>query len=359
MLHALVMAGGGGTRFWPRSRHRKPKQFLAMGGERTLLQLAVDRLEGPVACERVWIITGAAHVAETAGQLPQISPERIVGEPVGRDTAACIGLGAALVRLTDPDAVMVVTPADHIIEPTAEFHRAVHAAALLVQEHPNALVTFGIPPTFPATGYGYIHRGQSLGSRQGVEVFQVQSFVEKPAFDLAQRYLQGGQHYWNGGIFVWRANAILDQLRQRKPRLHEAVVRVADAWNTPRRQEILHAEYEALEKVSIDYAVMQEAPEVLVVQTPFRWDDVGSWLALERMNPQDAHGNTILARHCGIATSRCVVVADAGHLVGTVGVQDLLIIQDGDATLVAHRGHEADIKTLVERLKQLGLGNYT
>jgi mannose-1-phosphate guanylyltransferase len=359
MLHAMIMAGGGGTRFWPRSRQRRPKQFLTVGGDRTLLQQAHDRIEAagfPAA--NTWVITGAAHVAETAAQLPGLAAGQIVGEPTGRDTAACIGLGSALIAAADPDAVMLVSPADHVIEPVGEFRRAVHVAAQMATEHPEALVTFGIVPTFPATGYGYIHRGAQVAQRQGISVFAVARFREKPHADLAEQYFAAGDYFWNSGIFVWKAATVLTALRQHKPALHDAIQRIAAAWGTPRRDEVLRTEYPSLEKTSIDYAVLEHARQVLVVQAPYRWDDVGSWLALERMNPQDADRNTVLAEHCGLSTKGCVIVGEPGHLIATLGVQDLLIIQDGDSTLVAHRRDEGNVRLLVDELKKKGLEKY-
>ena len=358
MLHALIMAGGGGTRFWPRSRQRRPKQFLALGGERSLLQQAVDRVEGPASPGQVWVITAAGHRDEVARQLPDLAAEHIVGEPCGRDTAACAGLGAALIAREDPDAIIVVTPADHVIEPVQEFRRAVHVAARMAEEQPGALVTCGIPPTYPATGYGYIHRGKEAARRQGIAVYRVQAFREKPSHDRAERFVASGEYFWNSGIFIWRAAAILAELQAQQPALADALRRIADAWPTPRRQEVLEREYRALPRLSIDYAVMEHAREVLVVQAPYRWDDVGSWLALERLHPQDADGNTVLARHCGLDTRRCLIVADPGQLVATVGVSDLLIVQDGDAILVADRRQEGAVKALVEALRQRGLEAY-
>jgi mannose-1-phosphate guanylyltransferase len=358
MLHAVIMAGGGGTRFWPRSRQQRPKQFLALVGERTLLQQAGDRVETLVAPEQTWVITGEKYAAETNAQLPQLSRDRIVGEPFGRDTAPCVGLGAALIARHDPEAIMLVTPADHVIEPAGEFRRAVQAAVQAVQDKPAALVTFGIPPTFPSTGYGYIHRGPNLAQRQGVSLFRVKSFKEKPVPDIAEQYFASGEYYWNSGIFVWKAATILAALGRECPALHAAVRRIADAWDTPNRQQVLTREYEGLNRISIDYAVMEKAPEVLVVHAPFQWDDVGSWLALERMHPQDADRNTILARHCGLKTQRCVIVGDSERLITTVGVSNLLIIQDGNATLVADRRDEGTIKELVALMQSKGLEAY-
>jgi mannose-1-phosphate guanylyltransferase len=358
MLHALIMAGGGGTRFWPRSRQKRPKQFLTLTSERTLLQEAFDRIEAQVPATATWVITSAAHQQETARQLPQLEPEHIIGEPCGRDTAACIGLGAALIARQDASAVMLVMPADHRIEPTEEFRRAVHVAAQLAEEHPTALVTFGIRPTYPATGYGYIQRGPEIANRQGILIHRVESFREKPSHDVAERLLASGDYQWNSGIFVWKTATILNALKERQPKLFTAVQRIAAAWPTAERPAAFRREYEALDRISIDFAVLEQAKDVLTVQAPYQWDDVGSWLALERLHPQDADGNTVLATHCGLNTTSCVLVADAGHLIATVGVRDLLIVQDGDATLVADRRDEGAVKQLVELLKKRGLEKY-
>jgi mannose-1-phosphate guanylyltransferase len=359
MLHAMIMAGGGGTRFWPRSRQARPKQFLDMGGERTLIQQALDRAE---ACalppERCWVITGRAYEEETQKQLPSLPADHIIGEPCGRDTAPCVGLGAALIARRDPDAVMVVTPADHVIEPLREFGRAVQVAAAMAEEHPSSIITFGISPTFPSTGYGYIHRGTQLAQRQGISVYRVAEFKEKPKPDVAERFFHSGEFFWNSGIFVWKAATVLAALKQNKPALHDAVCRIADAWDTGRRVEMLNREYPTLEKVSIDYAVMEQAKDVLVVQAPYKWDDVGSWLALERLNPQDGQGNTVQGTLVPIETHNCVIVGEPDRVIATIGVSDLLVIQDGACTLVAHRSRESDVKLIVEELRKRGLGQH-
>jgi mannose-1-phosphate guanylyltransferase len=331
---------------------------LTLAGDRSLLQQAMDRIEALVPAENTWVITGEMYRAETAHQLPGLTEDHIVGEPCGRDTAPCVGLGAALVQRSDPGAVMIVTPADHVIEPVQEFRRAAHVAAQMAEEHPSALVTFGIPATFPSTGYGYIQRGTGVDVRQGIGVFRVQKFHEKPNAESAEQFVASGQYYWNSGIFVWKAATVLEALRQQRPALHAAVSRIAAAWDTPQRDEVLRLEYAAVERVSIDYAIMEHAREVLVVQAPYRWDDVGSWLALERMNPQDAEGNTVKALHCGLKTKGCVVVADGDHLVATIGVENLLIIQDGNATLIADRRDESNVKLIVDLLKKKGLEKY-
>lgn len=362
MLHAMIMAGGGGTRFWPRSRVKRPKQFLTFSGHRTLLQSTVDRVAAQIPPERTWVVTGEQYAAETAIQLPELSHDHIVGEPEGRDTAACVGLGAAIIAKADPDATIAVMPADHVIEPEREFQRALHAAEQFLADEPDKLVTFGIRPTFPSTGYGYIKRGPSAGTRQGVSASRVEVFKEKPPFPTAEEYVASGEYDWNSGIFVWKPRTILGELKARKPEIHAVVTKIADAWGTPDFHEVFHATYKQAEKKSIDYAVMQDAAKegkVLVLAAPYTWDDVGSWLALERRNPQDADHNTVQANHCGIDTSKCVIVGDPKTLIATYGVSNLLVIQDGDAILVADRKHEDKVKEIVDALKKSNRGEYT
>jgi mannose-1-phosphate guanylyltransferase len=355
MLHTLIMAGGGGTRFWPRSRQDRPKQFLNLAGEGTLLQQALERIEALTDSARTWVITADRYRPEVKRQVPRLLFEQIVGEPIGRDTAACIAVGAALIARQDPQATMLVMPADHLIEPAQEFRRAVQAAQSLLDDRPGALITFGIRPTFPATGYGYIHAGQQLGQRQGVTAYLGLGFREKPAVDLAEQMLNTGSYFWNSGIFFWRAETILESLKINCPQLHAAAQRIVGAWGSAQWESVLSREYHALERISIDYAVMERAREVLIVEAPFRWDDVGSWLSLERLYPQDADGNTILAQHCGLNTKNCLVAADPDKIITTVGVDNLLIVQDGDAILVADRRDEGAIKQLVELMRKKSL----
>jgi mannose-1-phosphate guanylyltransferase len=351
MLHVMIMAGGGGTRFWPRSRNRHPKQFLNFSGQRTLLRGTLDRILPIVSPERIWVITGEAYVSETAQQLPELASDQIVGEPFRRDTAPCVGLGAALIAARDPDATMLVMPADHLIEPEREFHRAVHAAEQFADTHPEALFTFGIPPTSPSTNYGYIHRGEKLSTSNGVPLFRVKAFKEKPKEDVARQLLATGEYDWNSGIFVWKVLTILDQLKANRPDIYAAVVKIAEAWGTPQRLNVFRTQYEAIKGISIDFAVMETAPSRMVLQAPYQWDDVGSWLALERHNPQDAAGNTVQGQHLGIDTKNCVIAAEGSHLIATINVSDLLIVQVGDATLVARKQDEARVKEIVEALK--------
>lgn len=347
----MIMAGGGGTRFWPKSRNARPKQFLSFAGDKSLLRGTLERTLPIVSVDRTWVITGETYVSETAAQLPELDSNRIVGEPFRRDTAPCVGLGAALIAKQDPNAIMVVIPADHLIEPEREFHRTIHAAVQFAEQFPKALFTFGIKPTNPSTNYGYIQRGTQVSTHNGVPLFEIKAFKEKPKEDVARDFLATGEYDWNSGIFVWKAKTILDQLEVNRPEIHAAVTQIANAWETPQRLSVFQKEYEAITGVSIDYAVMETAPERMVLQASYQWDDVGSWLALERHNPQDATGNTVQGRHLGIDTKGCVIAAEGNHLIATINVSDLLIVQVGDATLVARKQDEARVKEIVERLK--------
>lgn len=357
-IYGLIMAGGGGTRFWPRSRQKLPKQFLNLQGEGSLLQQTAQRLEGLVPSSHLIVITAKDHVERTQLQLPELEEDQVVGEPTGRDTAPCVGLAAALVYRKNPDAILITCPADHVIEPAASFRKALHAACLMVEEHPNAFVTLGIPPTFPSTGYGYIHRGEAMPARLGVEASRVRAFREKPPADTAKEYVQTGEYYWNAGIFVWKAKAVLDALATHRPALYAGVNEIASAWNTPVRDSVLERVFPTLDKISVDYALLEKHPETLVLRSPFTWDDVGSWLALERLHPQDAEGNTVQGHHVGIRTKNCVISAQPGTLVTTLGVEDLLIIQDGECLLVARKPEESNVKQIVEELKTRNLGKH-
>jgi mannose-1-phosphate guanylyltransferase len=354
MLHAMIMAGGGGTRFWPRSRNARPKQFLSFSGTRSLLQGTLDRLQAVIPAARQWVITGADYIDETATQLPELTKSHIVGEPFRRDTAPCVGLGAALIAKSDPDATIVVMPADHLIEPEREFHRAIHASEQFAEEYPECLFTYGIPPTFPSNGYGYIHRGAPVGERSGISLFVVKEFKEKPDTETATAMLESGEYEWNSGIFVWKAKTILAALHKTRPDIHDACMRIAAAWDTPDGLPTFRKEYEAIKGTSIDYAVMQDAGKaglVRMLRAPYTWDDVGSWLALERHNPQDAKGNTVQGESLLIDTSGCVVSAEPGNMIAAIGVDDLVIIQAGNATLVARKSDEARVKEIVDQLK--------
>ena len=347
MLHAVVMAGGAGTRFWPLSRMAIPKQLLSFGGDRSLIQQAIDRLDSLVPVDNISIITNQSLVSAIEDQLPALSRNSIIGEPAKRDTAPCIGLAAGLIAAEDPDATMIVMPSDHIIQPVEAFHEAVTKAHNLVEQDPSRLITFGITPNRPAETYGYIQRGESVNS----DVFRVEQFKEKPVVDTAKRYLDEGGYYWNSGIFVWKARAILEALEQYQPDMILHINRIVQRRGEADFHDVIEQEFTAIEGISIDYAVMEHHANVLVIEAPFEWDDIGSWQALSRLFPTDANNNTVVGKHVGIQTTNSIIQSSKDHLVATIGVSDLIVVHTEDATLVANKQEEESVRKLVRLLE--------
>lgn len=278
MLHGVIMAGGSGTRFWPASRRSRPKQLLTLAGERSLIQATLDRCRPWIPPDRMWVVTGALLAEETARQLPEIPRDQILVEPCGRNTAPCVGLAAVRLAARDPDATMLVLPADHVIQTSQQFRDGVEAARQLVERDPGRLVLFGVKPSFAATGYGYIERGEALAGELGA--FDVRAFREKPDATTAAGYVESGQFYWNCGIFCWRASRILAGLERHEPEIYSHLRTLRDVADTPRWEPAVAAEFPLMKSISIDYAVLERDANLCVLEAPFGWDDVGSWLAL-------------------------------------------------------------------------------
>ena len=364
MLHAVIMAGGAGTRFWPESRGARPKQLLPLAGPRTMIQATFDRLAGLIPPERTLVVTNERLAAAIAEQLPELPRTRILGEPCRRDTAPCIGWAALTALRDDAEATLVVLPADHVIYPTPVFQAAVRQAAALVEESPGRIVTFGIPPTYPAESFGYIHRGELLPTKLAAAgeklagVYSVRRFREKPNAAVAREYLAAGGFYWNSGIFVWRASTILEAIARHQPDMHRRLQTISVAAGTRSEAEVLQREFAAIRGISIDYAVMEQADDVAVIEAPFSWDDLGSWQALARLRGEDADGNTVAADFQGIDTQHSILRGPAGHLIVTLGVSDLIVVHTPDVTLVADRRREESIRQLVKLLEERGLTEY-
>lgn len=359
MLHAIIMAGGSGTRFWPASRRARPKQLLALDGEATMIESTLKRLSGLVAAENTRVLSSELLVDPITQLLPELPTANILGEPCRRDTAPCIGLAAELVLAADPDGIMLVMPSDHRIAALGEFQSAIQHATRCLDDNPAKIVTFGIPPSYPAESFGYIERGAPLDALQdGPLTFEVERFREKPDLTTAKEYLESGQFYWNSGIFVWRAATILEALGTYQPELREHLRTIGKAIGSADYAKVLDREFHAIQGISIDYAVMEHYPSVLVIEAPFDWDDVGNWQSLERIHGQDERGNTVVGQHIGIETEGTIVSGSDDHLVVTVGMENCIVVHTADATLVARRNDEAALRQVVEQLKQRDLDEY-
>jgi mannose-1-phosphate guanylyltransferase len=346
------MAGGAGTRFWPLSTDQKPKQFLKLFGEESLLQKSLTRLEGLIPPERVLVLTSEAFVPLVREQLPGLPPENVIGEPLRRDTAAAICLGAVLCLRRFGHGVMAVFSADHLIEPVDLFQKALASAARAARTS-GALYTLGVPPTYPAVGYGYMEKGEMLEEDDGIQHFQLVRFKEKPNAETAREYVESGRFFWNSGIFVWTVDAIIEALSEHVPQHVRAICRAADFDHTPRWRDVLKTALDPLPTISIDYAVMEKAQNVRFVAAPFSWSDVGGWLALQNVLPQDALGNLSRGRVLSLESRENLVFCEnKDETVLLVGVSDLIVVRSGHRTLVAHKSRAEEVKKLVIQLEQ-------
>ncbi|MBI1757710.1 MAG: NTP transferase domain-containing protein [Actinobacteria bacterium] len=350
MRYGVIMAGGAGTRLWPMSRAARPKQLLEVVGGRSLLQLAFERLRAVLPADRIYVCTAQAHRDAVLGNLPDLPPDNLIGEPCGRDTANAVGLPAAVLHRRDPDAVTAFVSADHVIDPVEVFADRLEAAFGLAEKAEDALVTLGIVPTEPHTGYGYIERGDPLPEAG----YRVAAFREKPDAATARSYLGTGRHYWNSGMFVWRAATVLAELATHLPAAYAGLTRIAAAWDGPERAGVLASVYPTLPKISIDYAVIEPASQglggaaVLVVELPVRWLDIGSWPALASTVAGDDGGNVSQGRAVLVDCADNIIISDdADHLMAAVGLRDMIIVHTRDATMVCPKSAAEQVKRLV------------
>jgi mannose-1-phosphate guanylyltransferase len=354
MIHtyAVIMAGGGGTRLWPVSRKKHPKHVLPLLGKRTLFQSTLDRLEGFVPPERVYIVTTGEQIQELKTQAPQLPVANFLIEPMPRGTASVVGLAAAILAKRDPQAVMVVLPADHFIRNRELFQLVIRTAAQVARK--DYLVTLGITPTFPATGYGYIQRDDILPEKFDYPVYRVLHFTEKPEEARARIMLSDGVHFWNSGMFIWRADRILDEISSQMPDLKLALDRIGAAWGTSEQEIVLRSAWPRLKPETIDYGIMEHATNVAVLLADgLEWCDIGSWDSLFDVLVPDEHGNVVVkGEYLPLETHNSLVYSSGKKLIVTIGVDDLIVIDSGDALLVCHRDHAQQVRQVIANLNK-------
>jgi mannose-1-phosphate guanylyltransferase len=348
--YVVIMAGGKGERFWPQSRLSRPKHLLPIVGDRPMLTQTVERLEGLVPPERVLVITNAEQRDAVLEVCPMLPPGNVIAEPVGRDTAAAVGLATVLVQARDPNGCFAMLPADHIIHDTAGF-RSVLDCAFEAAEAEDTLVTIGIKAAYAATGYGYIHRGEVGQECSGRPVYTVRAFREKPDLATATDYVESGEYYWNAGMFFWRVPVISAEFETHTSGLWKALGAIRSGLSEGKPLDDLLADhYPGLEKISVDFAIMEKARSVQVVESAFDWDDVGEWPAVERHYPKDDSGNVAKGQAVVLGGCGNIIVNEEGHTTALVGVDDLIVVQTPDATLVCPKAKAQEIKNLVKSL---------
>lgn len=351
-IYGVIMAGGGGTRFWPASRRETPKQLLNLTGKDIMVNETIKRVQQVVKPENTFIVTNARQeeqMAEVTSGL--VKPEHILAEPTSRNTAACIGYAAFELVKKYGDGIMCIFPSDHYIKEEKEFAMVLESAIEAAQQG-NRLVTIGICPSFPATGYGYIkHEG-------GTQIVKkVSEFVEKPDYETAKAYLESGEYSWNSGMFVWKASTILKSFERYLPRVYECLEKIADAIGSEREREVIEDIYPQIPSISIDYGIMERAQNVVMLNGNFGWNDVGSWDMLEVLNKPDEQGNVLKGEQVNIETKNCICVSN-GRLVATVGVEDLIIVDTQDAVLVCGKAQAQQVKEIVQVLEKCGKSEY-
>lgn len=348
-MFAVIMAGGEGTRFWPRSRRSHPKQFLNIFGTGTMLQQAYNRIRPSFPPDKILVVTMALSCGQVAEQLPELPKENIIAEPLGRNTAPCVGLAALFIKKRQPDAVMVVLAADHLIQNEPEFRDVIEVAVNYARKT-EYIVTLGIQPTHAETGYGYIKMGEPLADSPGNQIYEVMRFTEKPNRTLAREFMETGGFLWNSGMFVWRVDTLLSLIKNHYPELDQGLEMIEASLDTIRQDDTIKKVYEGLTSISIDYALMEKAQKVAVIPCNFGWNDVGSWRSLEDLITPDDHGNVTIGPFLQKDSSNCII-SSPDKVVAAIGLKDFIVVTSEDAILICPKERHQEVKDIVELIK--------
>ncbi len=352
-LFAVIMAGGVGSRFWPRSKKKTPKQLLKIIGEHTMIQATINRLSGLIENENIYVITNEVQRQEVISQLPNVPAENIIEEPFGRNTAACIGLASIIIKAKDPDAVTIVLPADHIIRDEEKFRFVIENAVKYANES-RGLVTIGITPTRPETGYGYI---QINDNQVAENIFPVYTFAEKPNYATALRFVESGDFLWNSGMFIWRTDVILDEIKNLMPDLYEGLLTIEKSLTSPHFKEELKSVYAQLKKISIDYGIMEKSSKVFLTKGSFNWSDVGSWEEVYQLSEKNEKGNATIGNvYTNMVSDSYIYSPD--KVTAVIGLDNVIVINHNDTVLICRRDKAQDVKEIVDYLKMNKMDEY-
>jgi len=356
-MYAAIIAGGSGTRLWPKSRQDKPKQFQNLYSDSTMLQDTVQRLEPLIPRENIFVIANRSHESVIKEQLPWLADGNFVGEPMGKDTAPAVGVIATIIHHRDPDAIILVSPADHVILKDKAFLRLLEVGEQVASEGPN-VVTIGIKPTAPETGYGYIQMSENHRHMDDIDVHEVIGFKEKPDLATAEEYMSSWRYVWNSGMFIWSAKTVMDLFRDHAPDIYKLLMRYGGAIGTPRESKVFEQIYDAFPRISVDYAILEHTENIYVIPASIGWSDLGSWASLREVKEPDEDGNVVIGEHLGLDTHSCLIHGEHGRIIATIGLDNIIIVDAGDALLVLPASRSQDIKYLLEELKKEGKEKY-
>ena len=357
MTSVVIMAGGKGERFWPKSRINLPKQFLSLTDDgKSMIQHTVERVKNLVDIENIYVVTNEMYKNLVSEHIPDIPEANIIIEPAAKNTAPCIGLAAVHIAKKDINSKMIILPSDHLIKFNEIFIDTLKTALDVVEKGDN-LATIGITPNYPETGYGYINFTKGESFKDSTNIYEVLRFVEKPNLEKAKEYLTSGQYLWNSGMFVWKASTILKNFKEYLPEIYEGLQKIGKSINTGKYEEVLKKEFLNLPSESIDYGIMEKAKSIYVIPGNFGWDDVGSWLSLERINKTNQDGNVITGNVISIKTKN-TIIQGSDKLIATIGLEDIVVVDTDDVTLICHKNNTQEVKEVINNLKICNRNEY-